>query len=658
MLAASLFLFLGIFAVYVLHKPIIAWIGAVQRVIGHSDKPEEQRRGTIYDRNFAELAVSRQLVSVQSRAREIVSFEETAARLAPVVEQSREELLKKMKEASRSILASGISRDQEERITTMNMRGISIIRKPVRSYPQEAVAGHLIGYAENGVGLSGAEYAYDRVPLQFAGRLQKAGIPSGPLPDVMLTLDLKIQDLIETLVKTISGNDRRTRVGAYIMDLDQGQMLAAAQWPAMNPNIYRQYEPDDLDGIITQAAPLPAKFRLFLRDAAILQSGFENGKAILPWAINAERADLGNELLLWNKLKFSDQTRPDFANQEMPGRGEEKYFDCPSFAGRDFGSTPQALSPLRLLTGIGILAADGESLQPFAVAAALNPNDRDKEKRVIVDLTDDQENAPEAAPEFVAKEAMRMFTAMAAPGRTEAGGAPIFYDQIDCRVSDGENVGPMRHQLYMAAVPEKDPQYVLLITARKSGFGVPTQDERTKADDMAEIDAILERVLMFVEVGRGLRGYAAARADSSGAYSTSRDRWRRGILNSGNPKEDHAPTKEWLMPDMVGMSLRRGLRLLNGAPCRIEISGSGEVLRQDPAVGKPIKTDSVCRLFLRDAVGITIEKIKARNRTEAENAPPPLAPPKTGKQPSAKQRNNPLLDKIREQIKSEGQKTP
>jgi|GEM_PF-5035156 len=646
LLAVPLFVFLA----YFFHRPLIAWMSAVYRVAGRSASQEEQRRGTIYDRNFAELAVSRQMVSVQARAREISSFEETAARLSPVLNQSGEELLKKMKEASRSILASGISREQEEQITAMDIPGISIVHTPVRSYPQMTVAGHIIGYAENDVGLSGAEYAYDRVPLQFAGRLGKAGIPPGRLPDVMLTLDLKIQDLMETLVKTISGGNRRTRVGAYVLDLDQGQMLAVAQWPSMNPNIYKEYEPDDLNGIITQAAPLPEKFRLFLRDAARLQNSFEGGKIILPWSVGAENvsraSELRSELLLWNKLQFSDASRADFANQELSGHDQAEHYVCPSFAGHDYGSTPESLSPLQLLTGVGILARGGASLRPFALAAALDPDDRDKEKRVLVDLTDNHEPV-EAVPEVVTKEALRLFRSMAAPG---VGGASIFYDYINCQVSGGD-AGFMRHQLYVAMMPDEHPEYVLLISVRKASSGVSAQDEREKAGDMAEINAVLERVLMFVEVGRGLRGYAAAHPDSSGAYSINPDRLRRNILISGGRQDAPTTSRDWLMPNMVGMSLRRGLRLLNGAPCRLEITGSGDVLRQNPAAGATIKTGSVCQLILRNPADMTIDKIKARNR--AESAPPPAKANK-----AARSKRDRELERIREQIKAEGRKKP
>ena len=642
-----------IFLVYFFHRPVIAWIGAAYRMVERSTVQEEQRRGTIYDRNFAELAVSRQMVSVQSKAREITSFEETAARLSLVLEQSREELLKKMKEASRAILATGINRGQEEQIAAMAMPGISIIRKPVRSYPQEAVAGHIIGYAENDIGLAGAEYAYDRIPLQFADRLRKAGIPPGRLPDVMLTLDLKIQDLMDTLVKTIGSDDRRTRVGAYVLDLEQGQMLAAAQWPPMNPNMYQQYAPEDLNGIITETAPLPAAFRLFFRDTAILQDNFENGKSILPWSIEAANTRAASSPLLWNELKFTDQTRPDFASQELFDYGEKKDYFCPSFTNPAYGSVPGYLSPLQLLTGIGILANGGQSLRPFALAAALDPSDRDKEKRLVVDLADNRQ-PPEAVPEVVAKEALRMFRAM---GVSAMAGASLLYDQVDCQVSGGKNPGLMRHQLYVVVAPEQNPQYVLLVSARKSGSSVPTRNEREKSNDIAEINAILERVLMFAEVGRGLRGYAVSRPDSSGVYSTNRDGWRRTIVTNNDKNQAASPTKDWRMPDMIGMSLRRSLRLLNGVPCQIEITGSGDVLKQIPAVGAIIKNGTTCQLFLHDPADITIEKIKARTKAEYEVAATGV-PAKANKSAKAKQDRAALLKKIKEQIKAEGQKRP
>lgn len=652
LLVAALFVILA----YFFHRPFIMGLTTAYRAAGRSVSQEEQRRGTIYDRNFVKLAVSRKKVSVLSRAREITSFEETAARLSLVLEQSREELLKNMKEASRAILASGISREQAEQITAMDLPGISIVHAPGRSYPQETVAGHLIGYAENDIGLSGVEYAYDRVPLLFARRLKKAGIPPGHLPDVQLTLDLKIQDLMETLVKTISGSDRRARVGAYVLDLARGEIRAAAQWPPINPNTYEQYGPDDLSNAITEVVPVPEKFRLFLRDTAKLQNHFENGKSILPWSVSAENrsrgnAPLGSEQVLWKGLGFNDTTRPDFANQESADHGEKNHYFCPSFSGGGYGSAPESLSPLQFLTGLGILANNGLSLRPFALAAALNPDDRDKEKRVPVNLANNQ-IPTEAVPEVVAREAISMFSAMAV---STAENRPILYDQVTCQESGTGKASLARHQLYAAVVPGKNPEYVLVVNVRKSGSAVPTEDERNNA--VAEINVLLDRVLMFIEVGRGLEDYATPSTDSSDTYLPNRDDLREQVRRTGDQKEVLVAPKQWLMPEiMAGISLRRGLRRLKGAPCRIEITGSGDVLRQSPVAGTVLKDGSVCQLILRNPADITIDRIKMGNTVE--NTAVGEVPGKADKKAKAKSNRKALFEKTRAQIKAEARTPP
>ena len=66
------------------------------------------------------------------------------------------------------------------------------------------------------------------------------------------------------------------------------------------------------------------------------------------------------------------------------------------------------------------------------------------------------------------------------------------------------------------------------------------------------------------------------------------------------------------MPQLQGLSLRRSLRLLQGAPCQIRVFGSGRIVKQEPAVGKTLNSSTQCVLTLQKAEEIELEKFEQR----------------------------------------------
>ena len=119
-------------------------------------------RGIIYDRNFKEVAVSLEKVSVCARMREIPSAEETATKLSSVLRVDSQQILERLQgDALRTWVVQNISQQQEESVKKLNIPGIFLSQERARFYPQEETAAHLVGFAENDIGLSGIEYYYD-----------------------------------------------------------------------------------------------------------------------------------------------------------------------------------------------------------------------------------------------------------------------------------------------------------------------------------------------------------------------------------------------------------------------------------------------------------------------------------------------------------------
>jgi hypothetical protein len=64
------------------------------------------------------------------------------------------------------------------------------------------------------------------------------------------------------------------------------------------------------------------------------------------------------------------------------------------------------------------------------------------------------------------------------------------------------------------------------------------------------------------------------------------------------PKEREQLARGQDMPSLIGMSLRKGMRHLNGRNLLVEVEGSGRIVAQVPAPGTSLAKVKVCRLTL------------------------------------------------------------
>ncbi len=121
-------------------------------------------RGTLYDRNLKQLAVTMERVSVFVRTREIESIADTTASLASILFIDRDKLKGQLESGVlRLWVAKDISQEQELAIKNLDLPGIHLQKEEKRYYPNGSQAAHLIGYVEDGIGLSGVEFYYDRL---------------------------------------------------------------------------------------------------------------------------------------------------------------------------------------------------------------------------------------------------------------------------------------------------------------------------------------------------------------------------------------------------------------------------------------------------------------------------------------------------------------
>jgi cell division protein FtsI (penicillin-binding protein 3) len=235
------------------------WLGTVRsgslsdRAVSQQieDVPDPARRGTIFDRNGAELAVSEDSVTVFAHPFLIKDPSKVAARLAPLVGRREDELLPKLADRTATFVYLRRKMDASlgEKVKKLDIEGIGTVTEPKRVYPQGYLASQVLGLVgTDNVGLSGLEYSQNDLLSGEDGerRLVKdaLGEPvslietkrSEPGQNLTLTLDTRIQERTEAVLSEVGQTYTPQGATAVVMDPRSGEILALANWPRVDAN--------------------------------------------------------------------------------------------------------------------------------------------------------------------------------------------------------------------------------------------------------------------------------------------------------------------------------------------------------------------------------------------------------------------------------------
>ncbi len=218
----------------------------------------EQKRGNIYDRNGAELAVS---VDLDSFFADPVALREhniepmaAAAQLAPILGLEVGPLVEKLNTKKRFVwLKRRVSPTQSKAVLSLglNGKGVGTRKEPRRYYPNLTTAAHVLGFTdEQGHGVEGLERRFEtrlrgavdkvsaivdaRGGVLFSAELLDQASARGQ--DLTLTLDREIQILAERELE-LGVRAVEARAGSIVvMDPASGEILALANYPTFNPN--------------------------------------------------------------------------------------------------------------------------------------------------------------------------------------------------------------------------------------------------------------------------------------------------------------------------------------------------------------------------------------------------------------------------------------
>jgi cell division protein FtsI (penicillin-binding protein 3) len=213
------------------------------------------RRGTILDRNGAELASSVDVDSVWVNPRQFRRNVEDAAsatgRLAALLGLDRKVLRARLDSDRYFVwLKRRVSPKEAQAVRSLGLPGVDIAPESRRFYPNRELAAHVLGTANvDGGGIDGVELALDerlrgsaaRVPalrdrrgvVVFSGNLDDRAARGG---DVTLTIDRTIQHLAERELELAVRTFEARGGSVVVVDPRTGEILAIANYPTFNPN--------------------------------------------------------------------------------------------------------------------------------------------------------------------------------------------------------------------------------------------------------------------------------------------------------------------------------------------------------------------------------------------------------------------------------------
>lgn len=240
-------------------------------------------RGTIYDRNGHELAVSTPMDSLFGDPSDIHDPAMVARLVAPILGVPAGDIEDKIRNARTPVrLARKVSPDIVGRISAMNLRGVFFEPENRRVYPQHDLAAHVIGYVDTDEkGEGGVEYSLDKLILGRPGRVlvmadghrqyyDRRETAPDPGASVTLTIDETIQYIAEKELAAAIAETHSISGSVLVQDPNTGELLAVANQPTYDPNDPGKYSAQDrLDRAVSSAYEPGSVFKTITMTSAI-----------------------------------------------------------------------------------------------------------------------------------------------------------------------------------------------------------------------------------------------------------------------------------------------------------------------------------------------------------------------------------------------------
>ena len=218
-------------------------------------------RGNILDRNGRVLAMSTPGMSLALDPAKAPSADQWVAAVAERAGVDAKRLAERFEAAKNRrfmYIRRNMTPAQASHVMDLEVPGMIAQAESRRFYPAGEAAGHVVGFTDvDGRGREGLEFAFNQhmVPTQgerkvLIDRARSAirYLPGGSAEqfgnDLFLTLDMDLQYAAFRALKRAALRTRAEAGSAVVVDAKTGEILAAASYPAFNPNDTTTRAPD------------------------------------------------------------------------------------------------------------------------------------------------------------------------------------------------------------------------------------------------------------------------------------------------------------------------------------------------------------------------------------------------------------------------------
>jgi cell division protein FtsI (penicillin-binding protein 3) len=559
-------------------------------------------RGTIFDRNLKQLAVTLDRVSVYARTQEITSVAQTVQVLGAILSLDEKELQHNLESTTLRVwVAENISLEQEIAVKSKRLPGIYLQREEKRFYPNGPLAAHVLGYAENGIGLAGVEHYYDKV-LAGGKRAAEDDDQRFSSLDLVLTLDLKLQEILDAILAETFQRGAVTSALACMIDGKSGEVVASSQLPSFDPNTFAKFSKEVMANRLAMAIPLPTRFRTLLRDVALLHNDGKEEGVRLPWSVRALDGDAGSKLRLWERFRLSDNPLTDFHAISQPGEGVEAAVRTALTQDPSLAMVPESATPLNILAAWATMLNEGKAVWPHVITKSSpaageknSPEKNDGRGRQVV-----------MEPPLPA-EVSELFRSMARIGN---GSAAFFHDELPVIKTVGTSSQIQLLEMVLVTIPAGESDLNLLLLVERNPPG-PTAKNGKKVSLLEQlVEEKVERLSILQQVATTVADVVEPEVGEDVNYQGD-------ISDQGETRRDEGERTKTrprltIMPDLRGQSLRQGLRLLQGGQLRLAIHGTGKIVSHKPGAGTPLTGVKEVVLILEKDEEVTPEILAKR----------------------------------------------
>lgn len=396
-------------------------------------------RGKIFDEGGKLLAYNRptyrmyaildpEISATSSTPLHVVDPKVTAEKIAPIIEMDPQEMESIMIEGQKNNRfqvefgkkGKDLTKYKMEEIKALELPGINFMEDSLRYYANGMFASHIIGFTrpdeetEEISGVIGIENKYDKILKGEDGfikyerdfynkkllKSEDVVKPPDNGDDIYLTINQKIQILLEDVMTEVDEQYNPERMSVIVMNAKTGEILALSNRPSFNPNEIMELENWYNDAISSPVEP-GSTVKMFTWAAAI-DSGNYNGNEKFKsgrYQVNPQiepindhnkgqgwgsitydegfrrSSNVAASRLMWEKMgsetfyeylqrfHFDQQTGIDLPNE----KAGQILYNWPSEKLRTAFGQGSTVTPIQQLKAATAIVNEGKMLRPYVV---------------------------------------------------------------------------------------------------------------------------------------------------------------------------------------------------------------------------------------------------------------------------------------------------